>query len=625
MTKHSGKNRFNNNPNNAGKRITRSATAALNSGRVDKDKPSGFERKKFKKITKKVSDKEGNIYDVEVEVEDMEVDTTTTPATTSEQASTSHLNETISSDAVAEKNTSESTNQNACIIQTQNPDPKGKEPMNTPADKNNQNEDDDFEIVNRRTPYRAAAPLDKIKGVLPREKLNFTAKHFARYNGYTGKVIQEIKKVKHMVVYFDNEQDLLKAISTPIPISETEEYKFLKIDQIKKIPSPDEVQDQRERTIQVIDIPLGIRAPLIRATFTKFGEIEKISTITKSIYQQAFITFKDKAVMDQFNNTWATFIERHGVRIIPQALTQEARDQRKNHCFKLTGFKKGTTARDLIDILTAVKAKTCFIPRTTNNYRLVNYAYVNFEDDQSQSEAAAKLYNLNGCKLYWCEADAKVCHECGHPDHIYMNCDKRKQITRRDQQVQRLYNKFRPAQHRSRPRSYAEAAGRYVQRPVQQQNLKEGIPTARSLRDPNIRQHEINDLRNNYKKLDHRLSAVMIALKNIEKMIENKSPQSPSTQPKEINKPVRKQIRIETSSSSNKRTAKEADLTSSDSDSSTQDSVLAAIVQVSKDVAEISKNISNSDKRLTALEQTKLDIQSTFGTPETIVIDEDDL
>jgi hypothetical protein len=206
-----------------------------------------------------------------------------------------------------------------------------------------------------------------------------------------------------------------------------------------------------------------------------------------------------------------------------------------------------------------------------------------------------------------------------------MNCDKRKQITRRDQQVQRLYNKFRPAQHRSRPRSYAEAAGRYAQRPVQQQNLKEGIPTARSLCDPNIRQHEINDLRNNYKKLDHRLSAVMIALKNIEKMIENKSPQSPSTQPKEINKPVRKQIRIETSSSSNKRTAKEADLTSSDSDSSTQDSVLAAIVQVSKDVAEISKNISNSDKRLTALEQTKLDIQSTFGTPETIVIDEDDL
>ena len=66
-------------------------------------------------------------------------------------------------------------------------------------------------MVTKPTPFKAAAPIDLVKGKTNKEKLAFIANTFGRYEGYTGKVIQEFRKEKKklMVIYFNNKDQLL--------------------------------------------------------------------------------------------------------------------------------------------------------------------------------------------------------------------------------------------------------------------------------------------------------------------------------------------------------------------------------------------------------------------------------
>jgi hypothetical protein len=55
--------------------------------------------------------------------------------------------------------------------------------------------------------------------------------------------------------------------------------------------------------------------------------------------------------------------------------------------------------------------------------------------------------------------DTPTCHICGSPDHIARDCsDPRNRNTPKQQKLQKLYNQFRPAQHRRPRKSYANAA-----------------------------------------------------------------------------------------------------------------------------------------------------------------------
>src|SRR5436305_512595 len=223
-------------------------------------------------------------------------------------------------------------------------------------------------MVTKPTPFKAAAPIDLVKGKTNKEKLAFIANTFGCYEGYTGKVIQEFRKEKKklMVIYFDNKDQLFQAIDIPIknPIKDGEgftEYKFQLIEEIRKPKTTQEIFDIKSQTIQVLDIPLNTPAAAVRAVFSRFGDIDTLSMTTRSIYQQAFIKYKGLNCKDHFRDMWATYIERHMVRIIPLTLNEDERDERKQHCLKLTGFRKGTTSRDLYEILNLVKAKSCFI------------------------------------------------------------------------------------------------------------------------------------------------------------------------------------------------------------------------------------------------------------------------
>ena len=75
-----------------------------------------------------------------------------------------------------------------------------------------------------------------------------------------------------------------------------------------------------------MDIPLNTPATAVRAVFARFGNIDTLSMTTRSIYQQAFIKYKETDCKDHFQDMWATYIERHMVRIIPLTLDDDERD-----------------------------------------------------------------------------------------------------------------------------------------------------------------------------------------------------------------------------------------------------------------------------------------------------------
>jgi hypothetical protein len=179
-----------------------------------------------------------------------------------------------------------------------------------------------------------------------------------------------------------------------------------------------------------------------------------------SIFQYAYITYTDDSAAQQFtNNFWSAFLVNDLVRVLPLSLTDEQRDHRKEFTIKLSGLPRNTTSRDLISILTETKAKSCFIPRNPNGYWPLNYAYISFNSKDDIASAVTKEWSLKGSLLYWTTEKTPTCHICGNPDHVAKDCDDpRNRNSKRNTKIQKLYNKFRPAQHRKPRKTYAATA-----------------------------------------------------------------------------------------------------------------------------------------------------------------------
>jgi hypothetical protein len=363
--------------------------------------------------------------------EDMETDDQLgNEAETSAAGSNRNNNNPGSSETTARdrENTSNGTNQK---------EPTGKD----------NSDDAEFVLISRHTRFRALAPIESIPGKNLKQKEKFVGVFYAKYKGYAGSGNTAYKSVRYACVYFDTQEDLQLAIGTPLTVPDSDPVKFEPHDVIIKKPTPDEVQRTKSFTIQVLDIPLPWKGEKLRPTFSKYGEITQLNMVTKQLYQHAYITYKNNTNMSVFRNLWATLIENHSVRILPLTLSTEDRELRRKYVLKLTGLPPNTAARDLLDVTNAVHAASCFIPRTVNNYRPLNYAYISFASEELQAQAATTHYALENHKLYWVKTDHKTCHYCGHPGHIVKNCEvlKNKKKTPRQRKLDQLYNKYRPA------------------------------------------------------------------------------------------------------------------------------------------------------------------------------------
>jgi hypothetical protein len=231
-------------------------------------------------------------------------------------------------------------------------------------------------------------------------------------------------------------------------------------------------------------------------------------------YQQARILFKSIEHAQTYRAVWTTFIERISVRMLPLTLSTEERELRKLYCAKLTGLPPGTQARDLNEILQKVKAKTCFILRRLDNYQHANYAYLNFTSDEDMQNATNQFFAYNGQELSWCDAKQQLCFKCGAPDHMIRDCPKAvHNLSKKDIKLTKLYNKFRPAQHKQKkviPQlTYAQVA-QTNSLTSPSANSSNATPEQMLL---NIQQ-ELNNIKTMVSKLEQNIQQVAILIHN---------------------------------------------------------------------------------------------------------------
>jgi hypothetical protein len=392
---------------------------------------------------------------------------------------------------------SSSTQETSTAPPVQNNAPINVQNVNTQLqDKGKQKENNNTTfVIPLATQYIAATLAKHLSGSSKNQKLKNTDRIFAHLSGYTGASHRTIQKEQYILAYFYSADDLQTALTIECTFMETQQivnvtnadqsnagstttdtqtsnvaatppfklpqkYFFVNFESIKQRKTPDQIQNEKERTIQVIDIPLKLQTATVRATFSSYGTIEKITMRTRGLYQQAFITFESVDHVTQFYDLyWTIYITSYAVRVIPLALDEVRRLKRRNFGMKLAGIPARANARDLIPFLKEISAKTCFIPVNPNNYKPLNYAYINFESEKTLAAAVNRECSLKGFNLYWAMENTPTCHICGSPDHIARDCsDPRNRNTQKQQKLQKLYNRFKPAQHRRPKKSYAAAA-----------------------------------------------------------------------------------------------------------------------------------------------------------------------
>ncbi|CAJ0834513.1 9339_t:CDS:2 [Entrophospora sp. SA101] len=240
-------------------------------------------------------------------------------------------------------------------------------------------------------------------------KKKFVEKFLINYKGFVGLYITRFGKQRKFVANFDNEEDLNNLVVTDLP-----DYEGIRFS--KELAPVGNIN--KENSIRVKNIPLNTSSTLVHATFEKYGKIIKFSMQTKDLWQEAIIYFEKKEDILPFHNeTWAVFILKDMVRVEPLSMNEKQYEKRHLHALKLGHLPFGTTARDLVEIINATKAKAIFIPKTRKSYVNCRYGWFFFDSDEAAHDAQINWYTLNNTELFWASEDTALCRKCGHPDH----------------------------------------------------------------------------------------------------------------------------------------------------------------------------------------------------------------
>ncbi|GES94824.1 hypothetical protein GLOIN_2v1811259 [Rhizophagus clarus] len=149
---------------------------------------------------------------------------------------------------------------------------------------------------------------------------------------------------------------------------EQEPIRFIGLDEKKILnqKSNEKIQEERSRTVQIINIPLYITPKDIRAVFSRYGEIEEKGFYTRH---------------------WSVWAFKEYLQVIPLDLSEEKRLDRKEYSIKLCGLPSNTTARDIQSFIEEVNAATFFIPKKPKGYQPLKYAYINFYSQEDLETA----------------------------------------------------------------------------------------------------------------------------------------------------------------------------------------------------------------------------------------------
>ncbi|GES95054.1 RNA-binding protein 34 [Rhizophagus clarus] len=193
--------------------------------------------------------------------------------------------------------------------------------------------------------------------------------------------------------------------------------------------TPEERTQEKQRTIQVTDIPIFLSEKAVRESFSSDGEIEKLNYVCKNgMYGIAYITFTtDTPVSRYYDISWGTYIGAHFVWVWPILLSEEKKQLHASHTLRISGLPAGMTGYTLRNVLTQTRAKTMIIPHNPRNYNPRRIAFLTFADDDDK-QRAKHLTNLaisqgkRQSPIFLTESTDKICFRCGDPSHVTKEC-----------------------------------------------------------------------------------------------------------------------------------------------------------------------------------------------------------
>ncbi len=309
--------------------------------------------------------------------------------------------------------------------------------------------EEDFIRIPRVTRYFATVPADKIDGDTPDKKIVTLQKIFTVTAGFLGAKHFPGKKV--LAVYFDHEYSLGKAINWDKETHKLSEPRFTIAN------SKEKRSNEADRSIKITDIPLDTKSEVVKACFSQFGNITRFSMDTRGLWQTAYITYDCRDAIVPFHNKWSFPIMDYFVRVYPMNLNNDQLEARSAYTLKLTGFPFNTTHKELEHIIIESDAMSCFIPKASRSYKNMRYAYVSFISEEAAKKAFdfEKIYAIKGSRLFWVHPRTPTCFKCASPQHQTKDCkDTGRKFNRNRSHVDKLYEKFRPAQYRAKPQYY---------------------------------------------------------------------------------------------------------------------------------------------------------------------------
>ncbi|RIA89622.1 hypothetical protein C1645_824627 [Glomus cerebriforme] len=113
--------------------------------------------------------------------------------------------------------------------------------------------------------------------------------------------------------------------------------------------------DIKNHTIQVIDIPLNLKATSVHARFKRYGNITCLTMRTRGMFQYAFIKYPSSDCITHFKtNMWSDTFGYDIVKVLPLSLSQEERKKRQLYCFKLTGLPPNTQVLNIVKYIASI-------------------------------------------------------------------------------------------------------------------------------------------------------------------------------------------------------------------------------------------------------------------------------
>jgi hypothetical protein len=139
--------------------------------------------------------------------------------------------------------------------------------------------------------------------------------------------------------------------------------------------------------------------------------------------------------------------------------------ERNTFSATIVQLPENTTADQLVHIITATKAKTCYIPKH-DQHKYKRMAILNFRNKEDLANAITQHIQINDCPLQWINKVVRTCHFCSSPNHQTDYCsDNTNPIVDTKGKYTLNPNRYKPLHQRApnpylnqtRKKSYADA------------------------------------------------------------------------------------------------------------------------------------------------------------------------